>query len=240
MKPKLTSILLTALFLVGYISTAQDAEIFEHTWDFSEILDDDIFIQPYEGTMPQLTFNADNSSMELVYGSCESTYSCTLLFTGDSSFEIIEESISGNLGSCENGLADELMLGHFNFYGLQNGFPEESYTYFLTTNNEGSRVLRIESSQDNIAWYTSATLSLKNNVFTSLDVVYNKDEQQVNFNGLSKNVELLIFNPLGQKMIETSLLQGDSVTTSGLTKGVYLVQLIDKTGATIVKKLLIS
>lgn len=215
------SILSIVILVIGYIANAQDPQLFEVNWNLQEInFSDNVITPPNSSFKAQLLLS--ETLLEVVHELCQDAYSSEITYTNANIFEIIPETITGLVGSCGDPTIVEFMSFHYNFYGLDTGVPNNTFTYEISEEGEVITLI-ITNNENNTAVYNNQTLGLANDAFLDVSILYDPQTENVSLIGVDTTTRITIYSITGQKQLETSFATGESINLYSLSKGVYFV-----------------
>ena len=214
------------LFLALYstVSYPQSSSLFNETWYLEKLIINEVDnFPPVNATLPYvaLEFSEENSILTSV---------CNIGF-GDATFPengiFLIDVFNVTLSFCldnSNNLFDSLYLGGY----FQNNYPTQ-YSYTILIGENGLKQLTITNSQNNKAIYYNQNLNISSFEKNKWSIYPNPTKDILYFKNESiqkSNVE--IYDVLGKRCIKKTIdTNNNSITTEGLTKGVYLIKIFN-------------
>jgi len=231
------TILYILLFNISAISFAQDPILFDTDWFLMELIVDGANVNiPNNGEIGNVPLDFMQFGL--------STQPCNLLNMeiGDltnSDFTIISAVIlEFNCSFPETYDFEEVYFMdffHFNMMGL-------TFNYVLEIGANDTRMLTITNTEGDIAIYGNAALSVDDNLVSKVSIYPNpvKDKLLLSSKTALGNIKIKTFNIEGKLLGTQNVVfkKETSIDVSGLSSGIYFLEIEDGTGKTEVKKLI--
>lgn len=234
------------LLLVGFLTNAQQADLFTNDWYLTSItIDDEEFLTPpsdihsYTGEVGTINYFTNFESNYLFFTDGCNEISVDMTDLDEDSFTVNQLSIT--LMDCMFPLYDAhdgRVLLFFGGEGWGTNLPWEGFHYEIITNSDDSKTLIITNPDGDIALYGNQYLSttdISNLNENPFQAAFQHDDLIIhNASAIAQTVSIY---DLSGKLILTSHVQNNIVQTTGIPKGIYIVQIKDENGLVYTKKL---
>ncbi len=204
---------------------SQDPQLFDTTWNLHELIIGGSTTVPTNPVhLGELTFTDNENIIEVTNENCEKVYVGDITnYDENIGFELFDFVDAFGL-SCEDASALDFLETHATFYVTPNNNINNPFNYHIES--EGGEIsLSITNGQNDIAIYRNVPLSVTNASITTIQLFYNSQTKHLSFSGLLEKTELIIYNLLGQQVLEATVKENEKILVSDLKEGVYLAQM---------------
>ena len=229
------------LLFFTFLSEAQNDVYFDGTWILeSLIINGEVLTPPSNEEIDQVFLGFEfNNNIEpdgIIIEFCRWAYNFIDL-PGDATTGYItigEVNPSDNICNLEENLSfDEL---YFEFY---NSDDDGTFEFELDLESNNSTLVFRSSNGDEVL-YRDTTLSIDENAIISVKLypIPSKKEVFIDFNGWKELIDLRVYNLNGRQVTAHKTQNGLNIEK--LSPGIYIVELIDQNGWTIIKQFIKS
>lgn len=232
------------LIIAGLFSNAQQQDLFDNNWYLTMItLEGEDFPTPPSdthsvmGEPTSIIYFTKFSSTETFFTEGCHYFEIYMQNFNDNSFSVT--GITSTLEDCMYPLYAAHDNRMFNFFGggPDENFPWEGFIYEIILNPDNSQALKITNPDGDIALYNNQILSIDDLEFNQNPflIIFQNDDLIIQSNS-AKAQSVAIFDLNGKLVLKSNVLN-DKLNTTGLTKGIYLIQLTDEKGNIFSKKI---